>query len=71
MKLYFLTAWNTYIGSCKTFNSNLIQIYNDGNKRINKSLDIVKLTKDIKYLKLLTMVEFDPDLTKKFEIHHC
>ena len=38
---------------------------------MNKSLDIVKLTKDIKYLKLLTMVEFDPDIVKKFEIHHC
>ena len=31
-----------------------------------KSLDIVKLTKDIRYLKLLAMIKIDPDLETKF-----
>ena len=69
--LFFVKQWNKYAGSIKTFNSKLLKIYYDGNKRINKSLDIVKLTKDIKYLKLLTMVKCKPDIKTKFEIHHC
>lgn len=61
-----------YASSLKILKDNkLLKIYNDGNQRINKALDIVKLTKDIKYLKLLTMVKCNPDIKTKFEIHHC
>ena len=71
-RLYFIKQWNMYASSFITYKGNkLLKIYNDGNQRINKALDIVKLTKDIKYLKLLTMVKCNPDIKTKFEIHHC
>ena len=55
----------------KPIKNKILTIFHEGNKRVNKSLDIVKLTKDIKYLKLLTMITLDPDVETKFQIHHC
>ena len=46
-------------------------IFTEGNRRVMKSLDIVKLTKDIRYLKLLTMTTIEPDIETKFQIYHC
>ena len=41
-----------------------------GNKRVTKSLDIVKLLKDIRYLKLLASMHIKPDTETKFRIYH-
>jgi hypothetical protein len=38
----------------------------EGNKRVMKSLDIVKLTKDLRYLKLLSIIKIEPDIETKF-----
>jgi len=58
--------WNKFFGFFFKTKNKILKAYYEGNKRITKSLDIVKLTKDIKYLKLLTMIELDPDLETKF-----
>jgi hypothetical protein len=64
--LYFIHQWNKFFGKFLPVNNKILTIFHEGNKRVNKSLDIVKLTKDIKYLKLLTMIKIDPDVETKF-----
>ena len=34
-------------------------------------MDIGKIIKDIKYLKLLTRFKLNPDIETKFQINHC
>ena len=41
-----------------------------GNKRVTESLDIVKILKDIRYLKLLAQMHINPDIDTKFKIYH-
>ena len=55
---------------CLPISNRLTDLLREGQSRIDKSLDIVSLIKDIKYLKLLTMFKFDPDIETKFQIHH-
>ena len=40
----------------------------EGNARVVKSLDIVKILKDIRYLKLLASININPDIETKFKI---
>lgn len=44
----------------------LTSLFDEGEKRIDKAMDIAKICKDIKYLKLLTAFKLDPDLETKF-----
>ena len=46
-------------------------LFEEGGSRIEKIMNIGKIIKDIKYLKLLTRFKIDPDLETKFQIHHC
>ena len=66
VRLYFIHQWNNLFGSLLPIKNKILTIFHEGNKRVKKSLDIVKLTKDIKYLKLLTMIKIDPDVETKF-----
>ena len=62
LKLFFIKLWNSLFREKFHIRNRLADLYKDGKKRIDKSLDIVGLIRDIKYLKLLTMVKLDPDI---------
>ena len=61
-KLFMIRLWNSICGKKLAVRNRLTDMYKEGKKRIDKSLDIVGLIKDIKYLKLLTMFKLDPDI---------
>lgn len=45
-------------------------LYEECEKRMEKHLDIIKLVKDIKYIKLLLKRNILQDTETKFQIHH-
>lgn len=57
-----MRLWNKVFGKWFPIKNRLTDLYAEGTRRIDKSLDIVGLMKDIKYLKLLTMVKINPDI---------
>jgi len=65
-KLYFTRLYNFFFGLCCSSKTRLTVLFDEGERRIEKSLDIVKITKDIKYLKMLTTFKIDPDIETKF-----
>ena len=65
-KLYFTRLYNFFFGRCCSSKTRLTVLFDEGERRIEKSLDIVKITKDIKYLKMLTTFKIDPDIETKF-----
>lgn len=42
-----------------------------GKERLDKDFDLLKIIKDIKYLKMLTKFRLKPNLDTKTEINHC
>ena len=57
IQLYIIKQWNQVFGKLYKIENKYYKIYEEGSNRVIKSLDIVKLTKDIRYLKLLAMIK--------------
>ena len=57
-----MREWNRTIGKWNPFQNVLTGLFNEGQKRIDKSLDVVGLIRDIKYLKMITMFKLNPDI---------
>ena len=65
-----MKMWNS-ICSCCQFKHKLVTLQFEGETRLLKNFDLVKICNDIKYLKLLTKFELKPNLQTKFAIRHC
>ena len=49
----------------------LTTLYDEGEKRMDKCFDIVKMKNDSKYLKMLCEYKINPSWETKFHIYHC
>ena len=67
-QLFFVNNFEK-LTRCKT-KSKVLKFYHQGRKRVNDSLDIIKVLKDIKYLKVLNQVKHNPYPEFKFKIYH-
>lgn len=76
IKLFFANLHNQWLVplgfSCfKPIRSELVTLYEECEKRLNHSLNVIKVLKDIKYMKLLLKFKLDPDVETKFQVYHC
>ena len=46
-------------------------IFDEGKKKLDKDFDLMKIIKDVKYLKMLTKFTLNPKDEIKIQIHHC
>ena len=72
--LYFANAYNWLLTvlrcPCQPVRNKMTVLYQECEKRMDKHLDIIKLVKDIKYIKLLLKRNILQDTETKFQIHH-
>ena len=71
VKLYFQNLYNSFVSNfeaCKVkpIVNNLSVLYENGEQRIDKHLDVIKLIKDLKYIKLLAKFMLKPPIETKF-----
>ena len=68
--LFFYNLWNSwnYFNFCKVKNK-LTKFYKRGEDLIQHRLDFFKISRDLNFLKILSILQF-VDEKKKFEIEH-
>lgn len=73
INLYFQNLYNKWIDvcccprkCCKPKVNKLTVLYQECEERLEKSLDILKLLKDVKYMKLLLKFKINPEIETKF-----
>lgn len=76
VQLYFVNLYNKWMKALKMpakllMVTKLTVLYEECEQRLDKSLNILKLLKDIKYMKLLLKFKINPEIETKFQIHHC
>ena len=70
IKLFCMKFW-TSLGFKPTHQHKLMILQKEGETRLLKCFDLVKICNDIKYLKLLTKYQLKPNIQTKFQIRHC
>ena len=70
VRLYAHNHWNKFFSNCCPIKNRLTIFYKESEKRLEKSFDIIKILKDIKYLKVLTKVMIPLEYDTKFQIYH-
>ena len=69
--MFFCNLWNDYTTKRFKIENKLTKFYKIGSEEMEDCFNIVKLLKDIKFLKVFNIVRHDGiDLYTKFLIHH-
>ena len=77
LQLFLTKAFNKLITGwfrclrCKPVVTPLTVLYEQGQQKLEKHLDVVKLINDLKFIKLLVKFTLKPKVDTKFSIRHC
>ena len=73
MKLYFTNLYNSLIVSiphlkkvARPISNELTVLYAEGQRRLDKNLDVIKLVRDVKYLKMIIRYLVKPNFETNF-----
>ena len=66
IKLFFINLWNDYVKESLKIENKLTKFFEKGQDKVEECFNVVKLLKDIKFLKVFNTVKHNIDLKTKF-----